>query len=828
MKRLALLAVFGCAMGSHTASATPVALPGGGTLKAVDFERHVMGLLSKAGCNAGNCHGSFQGKNGFRLSLFGFEPDFDYAAITRDNLGRRVNVQKPDDSLFLLKGAGRTPHDGGVRFGKDSWVYNTLREWIADGATHTPGSGKIEAMTVTPGDFAVLANDTPLQLKVTAKFADGSTEDITPFCDFKITDDAIAAVSPTGLLTPRQPGDAGLSVLYRGTVRALRVLVPAPSAKGFRYPDLTAASPLDREIFAKLKLLNMVPSGESGDLEFLRRITIDTLGILPTPDQARAFLADKSKDKRAKKIDELLKHPLHAALWATKLSDITGNNTLALEAPQQTANRRSQMWHDWLRKRVADNVPYDQIVRDILTATSADGKSPEEWLAYTDKLDEALIFTRPDPKQPKGKVADAGGKGFDSDYPNKPTLDLFWRRQQRVPVEAWGEKVAAAFLGVRLECAQCHKHPTDRWTQDDYWGFANLFAPVTFVNNQFSSTDMKKAADAENKKRKEEAAKGGAKVNNNQIVTVREMFYATTGGTGRMPALQPIPMTTRVVAPKALGGPDLPHEKGTDTRAKLFAWMSDAENPFFAKSFVNRVWAHYFGVGLVNPVDDFSQANPPTNAPLLDLLAKQFVESGYDLRKLERAILTTRSYQLTSTPNATNKFDKVNFARGYIRPLMAEQVVDVLNSGIGTDEVFGNDAPTGKKMTEVGSSRLASANLNYVLRIFGRPPRTTACDCERASEAALPQTLYRMTDPAIEQKLADRTNRIATILKEKLSDEKAVEELFLGTLTRLPTAAEKESALKHLSEAKTPRDKLEALKVTLWALINTREFILNH
>jgi hypothetical protein len=313
--------------------------------------------------------------------------------------------------------------------------------------------------------------------------------------------------------------------------------------------------------------------------------------------------------------------------------------------------------------------------------------------------------------------------------------------------------------------------------------------------------------------------------NNNNVVQLREMFFATTGN--RVPPLRPIPMTTRVVQPKALGGPDLKHAAGTDTRAKLYDWMADPANPFFAKSFVNRVWAHYFGVGLVNPVDDFSQANPPTNAPLLDLLAKQFIDSGYDLRKLETAILNTKTYQLSSTANATNKFDKLNYARGYIRPLMAEQVVDVLNSGCGTDEVFGTDAPAGKKMSEVGSVRLTNQNLNYVLRIFGRPPRTTACDCERAAEPALPQTLYRMTDPTIEQKLT-QSKRLADIVKAKLSDEKAIEELFLGTLTRLPTDSEKAAALKHLGDAKTAREKQDALKVTLWALINTREFILNH
>ena len=804
MHTIRLLAIAVCAGIPSFASA--VDLPSGGKVGTVDFERHVMGLLSKVGCNAGSCHGSFQGKNGFRLSLFGYQPDFDFAALTRDNLGRRVNVQKPDESLLLLKGAGRMPHDGGMRFGKGTWIDSIFRTWIEQGAKHTPGSGKIEELTVSPPDFGVLAIDKTLQIKVTAKFADGTTEDITPFCDFKFSDDAIGSVSPSGVVSARQPGDAGLTVLYRGSVRAIRVLVPAPGKPGAVYPNVQPVNYIDREVFAKLKLLNMVPAEVSGDLEFLRRVTIDTIGVLPTPDEIRQFVADSSVDKRTKKIAELLKHPLHAALWATKLSDVTGNNTVALEQPNGLMqNRRSQMWHDWLRKRIADNAPYDVLVRDIVTATSADGMTPEEWFQFAKKTDEQME------------------KGFASDYAYKKTLDLFWRRQQAVPIEQWGEKIAAAFLGVRLECAQCHKHPTDRWTQDDYWGFANVFAPVVFANNQYSSAESKKLADAENIKRKEAAAATG-KVNA-QSYNVRDMFFATTGGTGKPTTLKPIPMTTRTVGSKALGGPELKHETGTDTRAKLWEWMVSKENLFFAKSFVNRVWAHYYGVGLVNPVDDFSQANPPTNARLLDALAEDFAETGYDLRRLETTILLSRTYQLSAKANDTSKFDKNNFARSYVRPLMAEQVVDVLNSGIGVDEAFATDAPAGKKMTEVGASRLNNPNLAYVLRIFGRSGRTTACDCERAMEPALPQTLFRLTDPSLTAKLALPTNRAHTLAKSKKSNDEAVEELFLGTLSRFPTDAEKENALKYIAAEKT---RAIGLQDVLWALINTREFILNH
>ncbi|HVK16895.1 MAG TPA: DUF1553 domain-containing protein [Fimbriiglobus sp.] len=783
----------------RAAAADGIGLPGGATLTQVDFERHVMGLLSKAGCNAGSCHGSFQGKNGFRLSLFGYEPTFDHAALTRDNLGRRVDTQRPENSLLLLKATGAVAHDGGMRFGKGSWTYEVFREWIAGGAAHTPGSGEIAELRVTPPDFAVVKDGSSLQVKVTATFADGSAEDVTPFCDFKVSDDAVAAVSTTGFVEARKPGDVGLTVLYRGAVRAVRVLVPAPGQVTF---PAAPANTIDREVLTKLKLLNMAPSGPSSDLEFLRRVTIDTLGVLPTPEEAREFLADDSPGKRTKKIDELLKHPLHAALWATKLSDVTGNNTDALEVPQQMRTRRSQMWHDWLRKRVAENQPYDQLARDILTATSRDGLDADEWLAFVNKTDARMA---------KG--------GFDTGYEDKQTLDLFWRRQQQVPVEQWGEKVAAAFLGVRLECAQCHKHPTDRWTQDDYWGFANLFAGVMQQNNQFSAPDVRKLATAENQERREK----NEGRNNNQITLVREMYF---GGPNNRPInLRPIMGTNRIVQPKALGGPTLPHNAGRDTRAKLWEWMHDPDNPFFARSFVNRVWAHYLGVGLVNPVDDFSQANPPTNPRLLDALATEFVASGYDVRKLERAILTSQTYQRTSRPNDSNQFDKNNFARSYVRPLMAEQVVDVLNAAVGVDEPFGNEAPAGTKMTEVGASRLNNGNLSYVLRIFGRPPRTTACDCERAMEPALPQTLFRMTDPALMQKLRAPANRATKLARAKTSDDKAVEELFLATLTRLPTAKEKDEALGFL---KAGKNKTEALQDVLWALINTREFILNH
>ncbi|MBA4189644.1 MAG: hypothetical protein C0467_16790 [Planctomycetaceae bacterium] len=794
-----LFALITC-VATPVAASAQVALPTGGTLPAVDFERHVMGLVSKVGCNSGSCHGSFQGKGGFRLSLFGYEPAMDFAGLTRDNLGRRVNVVKPDESLLLLKATGATSHDGGMRFGKDAWVYNVFREWVRAGAKWTPGSGKIDQLEVFPKDFALLAADKPLQVKVTAKFSDGTTEDITPFCDFKISDDAIAALSPLGLLTPRQPGDAGLTVLYRGSVQAIRVLVPTPVQPG-GYPKVPEVNFIDKEVFAKLKLMNVIPSDLASDATFLRRVTIDATGQLPSPDEVREFLADKDPKKREKVIDKLLAHPLHGAVWATKLSDVTGNNTQALEQPQTTQPKRSQMWHDWLRKRIADNVPYDQMVRDIVTATSLDGQKPEEWLEFVKKIDAQ------------------SEKGFTTDYPEKKTLDLFWRRQQAVPIEQWGEKVAVAFLGIRLECAQCHKHPTDRWTQDEYWAFANLFTQINFTQNQFSSTDLKKVVDTENAARKEKAPKGN---NNNNIPLVRELFIAPAAK-----GAKPNPATGRVPTPKALGGPEITAKAGEDARAKLATWMTSPENQFFARSFVNRVWAHYFGIGLVNPVDDFSLANSPTNSRLLDALAAEFIKSGYDIRKLEKDILLSRTYQLDYATNATNKFDKNNFSHSYVRAMMAEQVVDILNGALGVSETYtGPDEPlTGKKILEVGSSRVQNPGLAYALRIFGRPPRTTACDCERAAEPALPQTLFRMTDDTILRKFTDGKGRVAALAKSKLTNEELADELFLATLSRLPTAEQKAEAAEAIKTAKT---RTEGITDVLWALVNTREFILNH
>ncbi|MFQ3649415.1 MAG: DUF1549 domain-containing protein [Gemmataceae bacterium] len=790
------------------AAPTAVELPGGRKIEQVDFERHVVALLGRMGCASGSCHGSFQGKGGLQLSLFGYDPLKDHYALLRDGHGRRVQVGDPEKSLLLLKATGQIEHGGLVRFNKSSWQYRLLRAWIEQGATIKPGHGNVKSVSIHPSELALPRPGTTGNLRVIATFADNSEEDVTALCDFRSNDDAVAEVDSLGHVKGLRAGDTAIVVSYRGTVLPVRVMVPGVLPPGFVYPQLPAVNFVDQEVFAKLKRLNIVPSELADDAEFLRRVTIDTIGALPSSDEVRAFLADKDPKKREKKIDALLRHPLHAALWATKFSDITGNNTDALENPPQRRPFLSQMWHDWFRKRIADNMPYDQIVKGVLTATSREGRSPEEYIKEVEAYEAAQ------------------DKGEKTTYAERATLDLFWRRQQRVSIEEWGEKTAAAFLGVRLECAQCHKHPFDRWTQADYRSYANTFASLSPANASPEAAKLFKEANTERAKRSQQAAaeakRKGEKFIGLPIGPLREVFVAKPG------KLLPDPDTNKPLPMRTLGGPEIKTAATADPREALWQWMRDKDNPFFARSFVNRVWAHYFGIGLVHPVDDFSLANPPSNPNLLDALAKQFVESGYNLRELERTILLSRTYQLSSVPNQTNRLDKNNYARGYIRPMMAEVVVDVLNDALGTKERWGpGEGHENARAIEVGASRVNNQNVNYVFRVFGRPPRTTACDCERAADPALPQKLFLLADSNLVQKLRTANNRVAQVLKAHKEDKAALEELFLATLSRYPTQQDYATFEKHKA-SKPKATRTELFTDTLWALINTSEFIFNH
>ncbi len=786
----------GCVAGPARAE---IRLPGGATVEKVDFERHVMGVLGRYGCNSGSCHGSFQGKGGLRLSLFGYDPEKDYYTLTHDLDGRRVNRANPDASLMLLKATGQVEHGGQVRFTKNSWAYQLIRQWIARGAEWRKGSGDIASIAVNPPEYAFAKPGLTGQLQVEATFSDGSKENITPLCDFRSNDDAVVQVTPMGEIKALQPGDTAVIISYRGNVLPVRVLAPMETPPGFRYPDIPEVNYVDREVFSKLRRLNITPSDLSADNEFLRRVMIDTVGSLPSPKEVREFLADARPDKRARKIDELLADPRHAALWATKFCDITGDNTDLLENPQQRRPKLSQMWHDWFAKRFAENMPYDEIVHGVLCATSRDALAPQDYIKQYTQLE-----------------ADAD-KGWTNAYADKPTLDLYWRRQQPVTVDQWGEKTAAAFLGVRVECAQCHKHPFDRWTQVDYRAYANVFTAVSFG----VSPEAKKAFDDENAERK----KQNDKDKKNQITPIREVYVgAGPGGKGGNGGALPHPDTGKPLAAKALGGPEITVKPGEDPRQALFDWMHAPDNPFFARAFANRVWGHYFGVGIVDPVDNFSLANPPSNPKLLDALARHFVESKFDVRRLERTILNSRAYQLSSSANPTNKLDRINYSHSYLRPMMAEVMVDVLDDAVGVKEKFGNDGPPDCRAIDIGASRVQGSEA-LAFRVFGRPARASSCDCERSSDPALTQTLFLMADDTLYARINQGDNRLKQILADHKDDNEALDEVFLGAVARFPTDKERE---KFAAYRESHKDRRAAFGDALWALVNTREFRLNH
>jgi hypothetical protein len=785
-----LLALLG-ARPSWGGGAEPVRLPDGSTLTRVEFDRHVAGLFGRLGCNAGSCHGSFQGRGGLNLSHFGSDRAHDFQAIARASGGRRVNVLDPDRSLVLLKATGQVPHEGGQRFAPGSWEYRIIRAWIAEGARRDPSRPAPRSIEIRPAESRLERPGAAARLSCIARFDDGSEADVTPFCDFRVRDTGVADVSNTGVVRGLRPGDTAVVASYDGLVAAARVLVP--TGRAVTVPEVPAADLVDREVFAKLRALGIEPSGPASDAEFLRRVTLDVIGTLPTPEEVRAFLADRSYDKCSRTIDRLLAHPMHAALWATRYLDITGCDVDAMEGPDELRARRARLWHDWFRARFAANIPYDRIAHGILCATSREGDDARSWVRREAQRTLALR------------------DGRDTGYADIPGLDLFWRRLVNgdvSPVEPLAERVATVFLGVRIECAQCHKHPFDRWTQADYRAFANIVADVQFG----LAPDALAAVAALLDDRRKANAKGGLP----PIPRIREVFVSTMSSRRLAD-----PDTGRPLAPRALGGPELPD--GGDPRERLFDWLVAPGNPYFSRSFVNRVWAAYFGAGLVEPVDGFSVTNPPSNPRLLDALAADFISHGYDIRRLERMLLNSRAYQRSSRPVAGNLDDRGNFARSMPRLLMAEVLVDALDAALGVTGEFGTDAPKGARAIQIATNRPASPDLARAFRVLGRPERASTCDCERPKAPALGQTLFLMTDDALLRKL--KAGRVRTLAASDRCDAEAVEELFLAALSRPPSWDEARSALDHL---RTSPDRTTGLADVLWALINTREFVLNH
>ena len=694
-----------------------------GRFPPIHFANDVMPLFAKLGCNSAGCHGKASGQNGFKLSVFGFDPDADYAALVKEARGRRIFPSAPEQSLLLLKPTGKIAHGGGRRIDPDSADYLLLREWIKQGAPiGESGAPRTESLRVSPAE-RILGLYAEQQILATAIFSDGSERDVTSAAGYTSNAGQVAEVDPRGRVrTGSSPGEAAITVRYMGHIAAVRFQVPRPDAPK-PYPALPANNKIDELVWAKLKTMGILPSELADDAVFLRRVYLDVLGTLPRLDEVRSFLADANPAKRAKWIDKILDRPEYADYWAQKWADVL------LVNHDKLGDRGSFEMHRWLRLQFARNRPYDQWVRELISAS--------------------------------GPASQVGPVNF--------------FRASATP-EEMTRAVSQAFLGIRLECAQCHHHPFEKWAQDDFYGLAGYF----------SGMQRKKLPGDD------------------------EMVFHSGNRAIKMP------MTERAVTVRPPGGPTLAASGEGDPRRNLADWMTKPENPWFARLVVNRLWKHYLGRGLVEPEDDLRSTNPATNEPLLDHLARTLVKNKYDLKAVTRLILQSRVYQLSSVPNATNKDDEQYGSHYRVKRLPAEVLLDAICAVTESPEAFPG-RPRGTRAIELWDNRAPS----YFLDIFGRSERLSPCECGRSSEPTMAQCLHLMNAPEIERKLADSTGRIARLIEQKKSEGQIVEELCLTALGRLPGEKEIRAARK-LFAAGPPR---EAAQDFLWAMLNSHEFL---
>lgn len=827
--------------------------------EAPRFSRHVVPLFSKLGCNAGACHGAVQGQNGFRLSLFGLDPATDYERLLRDATGRRIDPLDPDASLLLLKSLGQPSHRGGKRTDRASPEYRVLRDWLAAGAPlDDVAQSVVQSLSVAPPERLGQPGE-QFALSVAATFADGSREDVTAFCTFESNNKDVAEVDREGRVMLTGVGDAAIVVRFRSQPVMATVLVPQarPLATPVAVPETHF---IDRHVFAKLRRLQVEPSDLCDDATFLRRVRLDVTGSLPTADEVRAFLADADPQKRKKKIESLLGEPGYSALWATKFCDVLKSRISYEDFTHQPATAAIRDFYAWVRRRLDENVPYDQFVSRMLLATSLDGRSREAWIQET--------IDRIQSRSPRpGEVETAT-------QPDRSSLDLFWHRFDSVGVKG-AVQFAHAFLGLRLQCAQCHRHPSDVWSQDDVLSLANFFQRTranTGVMSVKEAGEFKKAAgsgltDDERKRLTDEAKRladeakklqDEAKTKKDDKAAAEELQAAARRLTEQSGAITRAVKVLDVsyvgpIAGMPFGWATVTSPLGTqksqtfrllgerdavtladdeDPRERLVAWLLRADNPFFARALVNRVWAYYFGRGIVDPPDDLSPLNPPSHPELLAELSRRFVEQRYDLKWLHRTILTSAAYQRSARTKPTNAGDRRNFATFQPRRLSAELLVDALGQVTGVPDQF----KRGPTMTATRALELPGTNADKLIdnpsielafTVFGRPTRNaeSLCDCERETRPALVQSLYLANHPDVLKKIASPKGRVAELVKGEADDARRIEELYLVTLARLPTDAERQTSLDFVRASSTPTRAYEGL---LWALLNTREFVLVH
>ncbi|MCC9605892.1 DUF1549 domain-containing protein [Blastopirellula sp. JC732] len=856
-----------------------------------NFQRHVIPLMSRLGCNGRSCHGSFQGRGGFQLSLFGYDFQADHDAMMKGE-NPRINLADIDDSLVISKPTDEFTHEGGERYKLGSWEHRVFKNWIAAGAKFDKDEvAKLERLEVTPAEVLFGAEPQKVQLKAVAVWADGTREDVTPLCRYTTNDGEIAPVDGDGVISSGDKGDTHVIVAYDKAVISVPVLRPMTNLTGDNYPQVAAATKIDELVVSKLRKLGVTPSPVASDEEFLRRVNLDIAGTLPTPDEVRAFVADKDPQKRQAKINELLETPAYVAKWTTLLCDITGNNDEQLNNVSPVRLGPSQEWYDWIYRRVEQNMPYDELATGIIMA-----RSREPGDSYREYCEEMSDLYRKN-----------------ESYATRDTLTHYWARLNFRTPEDRAIGFAYAFMGIRIQCAQCHKHPFDVWSKQDFDDFKTFFTQARFTR-QPRRTDasyeeyqaLVKELDVQGKNGGEMRRDIAKKLTQGKTVPFPEVELLPTAAVFRQPqqrGKRNRDMPKPEMMANILGEEEVDLSKVEDIREPLMKWLGSESNPYFAKAIVNRVWSVYFNVGIVDPVDDLSLGNPPSNGPLLDYLAAGFVKSGYDMKWLHREIAGSDTYQRTWKPNDTNRMDYRNFSRAIPRRLPAEVAYDIVNQATANDKTLENYAATleDRAMSIPGTSPQGKArNAQYALQVFGRSTRDSNCECDRSMEASLLQTVYlqndadvlkRLTDnggwvaelnnqingnqdvdkqlerrveqgrelikegqakiarmqkngtkqEAIEQakkKLAAARSRLE-VLERQLHRQKLpaaekstptdiaslVDEAYLRTLSRLPDAEEKSIAERHFQKAANPVDGIRDL---MWALVNTKEFIVNH
>lgn len=710
------------------------------------FVNEVTPLLTRMGCNQGSCHGKGSGQNGFRLSLRGYAPEWDHLWLTREFSSRRVNTADPEASLLLRKPLGQAPHEGGKLLRAGSREHQLLLNWLKAGA---PGPQKNDAtlkrLELLPGN-QLLKPGTGQQLVLRAQFSDDRWEDVTWLAQFVTNDASVATVTPEGRVAMLRPGETAVRATFLGQVAVIVVTAPHDQAVE---PKLLAQrnNVIDQHVFKKLADLRIEPADLCGDAAFIRRVFLDTIGLPPSADEVRAFLADQRADKRARLIDALLERPEFVDFWTLQLADLFQNRKESDHDVRGAKGVRS--FHDWLRKQVAANRPWDELARTVLTA-----------------------------------------KGTTNDNPAVGYYVVTVGEHRQAAESTVVASVAQTFLGTRIGCAQCHNHPLEKYTQDDYYHFAGYFSRIKLERK-------------ESKVGPTTLVVSSPDVNQN-----KQPVGFTQPRTGKFLAPQPLDRSATAIKP------------GDDPRESLARWMTDPGNELFSGAMVNRLWAHFLGAGLVEPVDDQRASNPPTNPGLMKALIHEFVSSKFDRKHVMRLILNSRTYQLSAATKPGNEKDIRFYSHYYVRRLPAEVLLDALSRSTGVPDTFPG-YPVGLRAVQIMDPSAKS----YFLTLFGKSERITACACERSGDVTMPQLLHLQNGSSVVQKIAAGDGRLSALLKSKKSDDDVVEELFLTTLARRPTAGEWQSVRSALTSG-DPRDVV--FRDLFWALLNTKEFAFNH